>query len=310
MEVALPMNTGAEAVETAIKACPQVGLPGQGRAPTDKAEIIVCASNFHGRTTTIVGFSTEAQYRDGFGPFTPGFMMVPYGDLAALRKAITPHTAGFLFEPIQGEGGRHRAARTDTCAARTSSAASNRVLLIADEIQTGFGRTGRHFCCEYEGVKPDMLILGKALGGGRLPRLAPSAPRARFSASSIPATTARPSAATRSPPPSAAPRSRVIARGAAGRALRRTGRRTSWTNCAGSTPRPSGGPRPGPADRRRDPEAKSGPARPYCEALRDAASSAKETHDQVIRFAPPLVIEREEIDWMLPRIAKVLKVVE
>lgn len=167
LEVALPMNTGAEAVETAIKACRKWGYKTKG-VPEGQAEIIVCTNNFHGRTTTIVGFSSEDQYRDGFGPFTPGFVMVPYGDLEAFEHAITPNTVGFLFEPIQGEGGvlvppdGYLKGTYDLCR-------QNRILWLDDEIQTGFGRTGRLFCCEWEGIKdPDMLILGKALGGGGL----------------------------------------------------------------------------------------------------------------------------------------------
>ncbi len=164
---ALPMNTGAEAVETALKAARKWGHKVKG-IPDGRAEIIVCHGNFAGRTTTIVGFSSEPQYRDGFGPFAPGFVSVPFGDAAALEAAITPHTAAFLVEPIQGEAGiivppdGYLAQCRDICA-------RHNVLLICDEVQTGLGRTGRLLACGHENVKPDGLILGKALGGGLLP---------------------------------------------------------------------------------------------------------------------------------------------
>jgi ornithine--oxo-acid transaminase len=164
---ALPVNTGLEAVETAIKAARKWAYTQKGVAD-GQAEIIVCANNFHGRSTTIVGFSSEAQYRDGFGPFAPGFCSIPYGDAAALEAAITPNTAAFLFEPIQGEGGIviPPAGWLAHCA---EVCRQHNVLLIADEVQTGLGRTGRLLACEHEGVRPDGVILGKALGGGLLP---------------------------------------------------------------------------------------------------------------------------------------------
>lgn len=164
---ALPMNTGAEGVETALKAARKWGHRVKG-IPENRAEIIVCSGNFAGRTTTIVGFSSEAQYRDGFGPFAPGFVVIPYGDAQALEQAITPHTAAFIVEPIQGEAGivvppeGYLAACREICS-------RHRVLLICDEVQTGLGRTGRLLACEHEGVRPDGLVLGKALGGGLLP---------------------------------------------------------------------------------------------------------------------------------------------
>ncbi len=167
MDRALPMNTGAEAVETAIKAARKWAYKVKG-VENDKAEIIVCAGNFHGRTTTIVGFSSEQQYRDGFGPFSPGFKAVPFGDSKALEQAITRNTAAFLVEPIQGEGGilvptpGYLAACAEICR-------KHNVLLICDEVQTGLGRTGKLLACQHENVRPDGLILGKALGGGLLP---------------------------------------------------------------------------------------------------------------------------------------------
>ncbi|HVO31103.1 MAG TPA: aminotransferase class III-fold pyridoxal phosphate-dependent enzyme, partial [bacterium] len=164
---ALPMNTGAEAVETAIKLARKWGYR-SGRARPDRAEIVVCDGNFHGRTTTIVGFSSEEQYRDGFGPFTPGFRRIPYGDVAALEAAIGEDTVAFLVEPIQAEAGVR--VPPDGWLARASALCRSRgVLVMTDEIQTGLGRTGQMFCAEHEGVKPDVLILGKSLGGGVLP---------------------------------------------------------------------------------------------------------------------------------------------
>lgn len=164
---ALPMNTGAEAVETALKAARKWGYTVKNISE-NKAEIIVCTNNFHGRTTSIVSFSTEPQYRFGFGPFTPGFITIPYGDANALENAITPHTAAFLFEPIQGEGGivMPPAGYLKQC---KKICEQNNVLLLADEIQTGLGRTGKMLACDHENVRPDGLILGKALGGGLLP---------------------------------------------------------------------------------------------------------------------------------------------
>jgi ornithine--oxo-acid transaminase len=167
MDAVLPMNTGAEAVETAIKVARKWGYEVKG-IPADQATIVVAAGNFHGRTTTIVGFSTDPDARDGFGPFTPGFTVVPYGDLDALRAAVTPTTAAVLIEPIQGEAGvivppdGYLAGVRDVCTERN-------VLFVADEIQAGLGRTGTTFACDVEGVVPDIYVLGKALGGGIVP---------------------------------------------------------------------------------------------------------------------------------------------
>lgn len=166
-EAALPMNTGAEAVETAIKAARKWAYTVK-KTPQDQAEILACHGNFHGRTTTIVGMSSEPQYRQGFGPFAPGFKLIPFGDAAALEEAITPNTAAFFVEPIQGEGGINvpPAGYLKKCA---EICKKNRVLLICDEIQTGLGRTGKFLACEHDAVVPDGLLLGKALGGGLLP---------------------------------------------------------------------------------------------------------------------------------------------
>ncbi len=167
MDRALPMNTGAEAVETAIKAARKWAYKVK-RVADGCAEIIVAAGNFAGRTTTIVGFSSEAQYRDGFGPFAPGFVLVPFGDAAAFEAAITPNTAAFLVEPVQGEAGIIMPPTGYLAAVREICTRCN-VLMIADEVQTGLGRTGRVLACDHEGVRPDGLTLGKALGGGLLP---------------------------------------------------------------------------------------------------------------------------------------------
>lgn len=166
-ERALPMNTGAEAVETALKAARKWAYTVKG-VPADKAEIIACAGNFHGRTITIVGMSTEPQYKKGFGPFPPGLKVIPYGDADALEKAITPNTAAFIVEPIQGEGGIvvPPAGYLKACAAICKK---HNVLMICDEIQTGLGRTGKLLAFEHEGIRPDAIVLGKALGGGLLP---------------------------------------------------------------------------------------------------------------------------------------------
>jgi ornithine--oxo-acid transaminase len=166
-EMFLPMNTGAEAVETAMKAARKWAYDEKG-VPDERAEIIVCENNFHGRTITIITFSTEPLYRDGFGPYTPGFVTIPFGDAGALEAAITPHTAAFLVEPIQGEAGVIVPPEGYLRQVREICTRHN-VLLLADEIQTGLGRAGRLSACDYEDVRPDVMILGKALGGGVYP---------------------------------------------------------------------------------------------------------------------------------------------
>ena len=166
-DMVLPMNSGVEAVETALKAARKWGYAVKG-IPQDKAEIIVCAGNFHGRTITVVGFSSNQHYRDGFGPFTPGFTIIPYGNIQALRDAITPNTCGFLVEPIQGEAGIV-IPPTGYLLEAAEICKQNNVLLMADEIQSGLGRTGKLFAYMHEGVTPDVLIVGKALAGGFYP---------------------------------------------------------------------------------------------------------------------------------------------
>jgi ornithine--oxo-acid transaminase len=301
-ERALPMNTGAEAVETAIKMVRKWGYKVKG-VSDGKAEIIVCANNVHGRTTTIVGFSSEPQYKDGFGPFTPGFKEIPYGDSDALAAAITKNTVGFLVEPMQGEGGvivpqdgflkKARKICTD-----------NRVAFIADEIQTGLGRTGRLFCTEWEGVRPDILIVGKALGGGVYPVSAAIAD-SEFMDVFHPGD----HGSTFGGNPLAAAIGRAALQVILDEKLsERADRLGNWF-----------------MDQLRAIQSKhvaevrgrglmigveikesSGTARPFCEALEAKGVLAKETHHQVIRFAPPLTITQEELEFALDAATQVL----
>jgi ornithine--oxo-acid transaminase len=299
-EKALPMNSGAEAVETAIKVARKWGYKMKG-VPRDRAEIIVCRNNFHGRTTTIVGFSTEAQYRDGFGPFTPGFKVIPYNDAGALRKAITKNTVAFLFEPLQGEGGVLIPDRgwLEEC---QRICRKNNVLSVDDEIQTGLGRTGRLFCYKYEKVRPDIVIVGKALSAGFYPIsailcdhkimdvLRPGDHGSTFGGN--PLASAIAVAALD-----------VIVREKLPQRADRMGR---WfMNELRKIKSPivkevrGKGLLIGVELKKK--------ARPYCEALMKLGILAKETHDRVVRFAPPLVISEKELRWALPRIRKVLK---
>jgi ornithine--oxo-acid transaminase len=299
---ALPMNTGAEAVETAIKMVRKWGYQRKG-VPADQAEIIVCENNFHGRTTTIVGFSSEAQYREGFGPFTPGFVMVPYGDVEAFEAAVTPNTVGFLVEPLQGEGGV--VVPPDGYLARTAEICrEHRIAFMADEIQTGLGRTGRMFCCDWEDVRPNVLIVGKALGGGVYPVSAaiaddefmevfkPGDHGSTFGGNPLGAAVGRASL-------------RVILDE---NLADRSARLGSWF-----MERLRAIPSPHVEEVRGKGlmigvviKESSGTARPFCEALQERGILAKETHHQVIRFAPPLVIEQSVLEDALVDIAAVL----
>ena len=299
---ALPMNTGAEAVETAIKMVRKWGYQVKGVA-AGQAEIIVCANNFHGRTTTIVGFSSEPQYKDGFGPFTPGFKEIPYGDAKALEAAITNNTVGFLVEPLQGEGGVVVPADGFLRKAR-EICTKNRVAFIADEIQTGLGRTGRLFCCEWEDVRPDVLIVGKALGGGVYPVSAaiadseymdvfhPGDHGSTFGGNPLGAAVARASL-------------RVILEE---KLPQRADRLGTWFM---QKLREIGSPHVKEVRGRGlmigvEIEESSGTARPFCEALEAKGVLAKETHHQVIRFAPPLTITEEELEFALDAATEVL----
>lgn len=298
---ALPMNTGAEAVETAIKAARKWGHKVKGIAD-NCAEIIVCHGNFAGRTTTIVGFSSERQYRDGFGPFASGFVAVPFGDADALEAAITPRTAAFIVEPIQGEGGIVVPPAGYLAACREICSRHN-VLLICDEVQTGLGRTGRLLACDHEGVKPDGLILGKALGGGLLPV---SAFLAREDVMGV----FKPGdhGSTFGGNPLAA------AVGSAALRLLQEERLAEHAQQLGA--RFMAGLRAIHHPAIREVRGKGlligmelNPAlisaRAFCEALMHQGILSKETHETVVRFAPPLVITQEELDAALIVISKV-----
>ncbi len=301
-EMVLPMNSGAEAVETAIKAARKWGYTVKGVAD-DRAEIIVCTGNFHGRTITIITFSPEEEYRDGFGPFTPGFKLIPYGDADALERAITPDTVAFLVEPMQGEGGvvvppegyirrvREICTRHD-------------VLMIADEIQTGLGRTGKLLACEHEGVQPDVVTLGKALSGGMYPVSAvlssrevlgvfgPGEHGSTFGGNPLACAVAR-EALKVIVDEHLCERSAEL--GEYLMARLRGIQSPHVALCRGK------GLFVGIVLK---PEA--GGARRFCEALKERGVLAKDTHGTVIRLAPPLVITKEELDWALERIAEVL----
>ncbi len=294
-EMVLPMNTGAEAVESALKAARRWGYMRKGIAE-DQAEIIVCENNFHGRTTTIVGFSTDEDSREGFGPFTPGFEVIPYGDNAALEAAITPNTCGFLVEPIQCEAGivippeGYLARAAKICRA-------NNVLLIADEIQTGLGRTGKLFACHHENVDPDIYVLGKALSGGFYPVSAvisqkdilgvftPGSHGSTYGGNPLGCAVARTAIDV------------LLEDDLAGRSAELG----AWFLSK--------------IQQIQHPDIKeirgrgllvgielNVPARPYCERLQELGMLCKETHDLVIRIAPPLIIERDELEWAVGQI--------
>jgi ornithine--oxo-acid transaminase len=298
----LPMNSGAEAVETALKLARKWAYQVKG-VPPNQAEIVTCSGNFHGRTITMVSISTEPLYRNDFGPFTPGFVSVPYGDAEAFARAITPNTAAILVEPIQGEAGvivppaGYFAKLKQICQA-------NNVLLIADEIQTGLGRTGRLFASEHEKVRPDIMIIGKALAGGFYPVSAiladsplmdlfhPGEHGSTFGGNPLAAAVAR--AALR------VIKDENLVQNAADmgeyfmenlveinsphiREVRGKGL------LIGVELKPS-----------------AGGARRFCEALQAQGLLAKETHEDTIRFAPPLIIDRPTIDWALSQIREVL----
>ena len=299
-DIVLPMNSGAEAVETALKAARKWGYKVKG-IPDGKAEIIVCANNFHGRTVSIVSFSSDEQYRDGFGPFTPGFKIIPYGDAQALREAITPNTCAFLVEPIQGEAGIiiPPAGYLKEAAAICRD---HRVLLMCDEIQSGLGRTGALFAHMHEGIKPDVVIVGKALSGGFYPISAVLASRevlevfhpgdhgSTFGGNPLACAIAR-----------AALRVLIdedLVQGSAelGRYfldrlqtihspdIKEIRGKGLWIGIELHSL-----------------------ARPYCEVLKDEGLLCKETNDHVIRIAPPLTITSNQVDWAFERIAKVME---
>jgi len=301
-EMVLPMNTGAEAVETALKIARKWGYTVK-QVEADQAEIIVCDGNFHGRTTTIVGFSSEAQYKKDFGPFTPGFVNIPYGDAAALEAAITPNTVAFMVEPIQGEGGVVVPPKGYLKAVRDICDRHN-VLFLADEIQTGLGRTGKMFACDHEDARPDIMIIGKALSGGFYPVSATLASKEILGLF-------RPGdhGSTFGGNPLGA----VIATEALQVLVDEKLSEKSQELGSYFQERLAEIPSPHVKEVRGKglligvelkPEA--GGARRFCEALQDRGILCKETHTHVIRFAPPLVINKKEIDWALDHITDVL----
>ncbi len=301
MDWVLPMNSGAEAVETAIKTARKWGYDVKGVA-ADAAEIICFANNFHGRTTTIVSFSTDPDARTGFGPPTPGFHVVPFGDLAAVRSKINDNTVAVLAEPIQGEGG---IIMPPAGFFRELQALCRKqhVLLLVDEIQTGLGRTGKTFAHHYDGIQPDVLILGKALGGGLLPVSAVASSRDILGVltpgthgstfGGMPLSCAVASEAIR-----VLQEEHLTERAAKLGAEMMDQLRAMNQPCVKEV-RGRGlliG-----VEIHRD----AGKAKPYCKALKQAGLLCKDTHEQVIRFAPPLVIEKADLEWALERIAKV-----
>jgi ornithine--oxo-acid transaminase len=295
----LPMNTGAEAVETAIKAVRRWAYSVKN-IPANSAEIIVCEGNFHGRTVTITSFSSSEAYKEGFGPFTPGFKIIPYGDIKALKNAITPNTAAFMVEPIQGEAGVIIPAQGYLKEAY-NICKQNNVLLAADEIQTGFGRTGKMFACDYEDVKPDMYIMGKALGGGVFPISAVAADKeilgvfnpgshgSTFGGNPLGCAVAI-AALDVIEEEQLVKRSYELGqyfieklRQIDNPSIREIRGRGLFIGLELTVP-----------------------ARTYCEQLKELGLLCKETHETTIRFAPPLVISQEDLDWAIERIAKVL----
>jgi len=299
---ALPMNSGAEAVETAIKAIRKWGYKVKG-IPADKAEIIVSAGNFHGRTTTVISFSTEAQYKDGFGPFTPGFRIIPFGDADALEKTITPNTAAFLTEPLQGEAGVI-VAKDGWLRKVREICTRKKILLVDDEIQTGLGRTGKMFAWQWEGARPDALIVGKGLAGGMYPVSAfladdnvmsvftPGDHGSTFGGNPFGAAIGR-AALKVLVDEKLADRSHELGTWFMGE-LRKI-ESSSVVEVRGK------GLLIGV-----EIKVEAGTARPYCEALAERGILCKETHDQVVRFAPALNVAKADLEWALPRIAEVL----
>lgn len=300
MDMALPMNSGAEAVETAVKAARKWGYKIKG-IPNDQAEIIVCANNFHGRTTTIVSFSTDEQYRDGFGPLTPGFKVIPYGDLNALKAAITTNTCAFLVEPIQGEAGI--IVPPDGFLAEAGRLCkSNNVLLIVDEIQSGLGRAGKLFAYMYEDVKPDAIIVGKALSGGFYPISAVLATRevlgvfnpgdhgSTFGGNPLACAIARASLKVLKDEKLVQNSAKMGAyfmkklKTMKSPHVKEVRGKGLWIGIELFTK-----------------------ARPFCEKLKAEGVLCKETHDLTMRVAPPLCITKKEIDWAFERIKKALE---
>jgi len=301
-EMSLPMNSGAEAVETALKIARKWAYESKG-VPAQKAEIIVAEGNFHGRTISIISFSSEESYKENFGPFTPGFVTVPYGDPIAVQNAVTPNTAAVLLEPIQGEAGviippdGYLRSVRDICDREN-------VLLIADEIQTGLGRTGKMFACDHEGVRPDAVIIGKAMSGGFYPVSAvlsdqrvlglfkPGQHGSTFGGNPLGAAVARTALQVIEEEhliENSAQLGEYFLDQLAEIPSRHVKEVRGRGLLIGVELKPS-----------------AGGARRFCEALQKTGILAKETHTHVIRFAPPLIIDKETIDWALDRIRSVL----
>jgi len=299
---ALPMNTGAEAVETAIKTARRWGYKVKG-VEQNQAEIIVCQNNFHGRTTTICGFSTDPLCQEGFGPFTPGFKTIPFGDAKALKEAITPNTVAFLVEPIQGEAGVivPREGYLKEC--REITKKSN-VLLITDEIQTGLGRTGKLFCYQHDEIKPDIVTIGKALGGGFYPVSAILANADIMNAAFKPGNHGSTFGGN--------PLGSAVASAALDVLINEN--LVEKSNEMGAYFKEKLNSLNSPLIKvvrgkglliAIDLTKEAGKARKYTENLKDVGVLAKETHETIIRFAPPLTINREEIDWAIDKISTI-----
>ncbi|HOH06278.1 MAG TPA: ornithine--oxo-acid transaminase [bacterium] len=302
-EVMLPMNSGAEAVETAIKTARKWGYLKKGVA-ADQAEIIVCAGNFHGRTTTIISFSDDPDGKDYYGPYTPGFVLVPYGDIEALKKAITPNTAAFLVEPIQGEAGVVSPPKGFLKQA-AEVCKTNNVLLICDEIQSGLGRTGKMLASEHEGIKPDMITIGKALSGGMYPVsavlsdreilgvLKPGTHGSTYGGNPLACAVAR--EALRVLVEEKLPENAAVLGDYLISELRKI--ETPYVDYVrgiglwvGIVLKES-----------------AGGARRFCVALKERGILAKDTHSHIIRLAPPLVVTRADIDWAVGVIREVFQ---
>ncbi|MDE1152866.1 MAG: ornithine--oxo-acid transaminase [Micavibrio sp.] len=306
LDMALPMNTGAEAVETAVKAARQWGYEVK-KIPEDMAEIIVAEGNFHGRTTTIISFSTEPDYRKNFGPFTPGFRPVPFDDIKAVEAAITPNTAAVLFEPIQGEAGI-KVPREGFLKELRDLCDRKNVLLILDEVQSGLGRTGRMFCYQHENVLPDAVILGKALGGGLLPVSAvvgkkavmglfkPGSHGSTFGGNPLAAAVGL-EALKVLEEEGMVQNSAILGaymleqlRGINSTLVTGVRGKGLWIGM--------------------DFDPKHVTARVVCEKLMERGILSKDTHHTVVRFAPPLTITREQIDWCLEQVRSVIRELE
>jgi ornithine--oxo-acid transaminase len=296
------MNTGAEAVESAIKLARRWGYEVKGVAP-EQAQIVVCAGNFHGRTTTIVSFSDDPLARDGFGPYAPGFRTVPFGDAAALEAAIDERTVAFLFEPVQGEAGVIVPPSGWLRAVRRVCD-EHRVLMVADEIQSGLGRTGRTFACDHEAVVPDLYLLGKALGGGIVPLSAVVGDEEVFGVLDP----GRHGSTFGGNPVACAVGREVLRLLATGRLQGRAallGARFAAA-LADAAPTTLSTSRVHGLWVGLDLRADLPPARVWCEALLDAGVLAKDAHERTIRLAPPLILTDAELEWLLERLLGVL----